>query len=195
MSKPTYHRPDSTMAIIKRKPEIAMTAENLQLAFYRSEKHRFELLVANVYLKGWLECDLVGVRHNGLVDEIEIKLSRPDFRADFGKKVSSSGMVVGKHELLAAGEGAINRFWFMTPASLLSESDIPAYAGLIEVTTRGSLCVVKEAPLLHRRKADDAFRVNCLRQQGWRVWDYMTGERTTREGERQTEESRVGEES
>lgn len=182
------------MAMIKRKPEIAMTASNLQLAFYQAEKHRFELLVANVYLKGWLECDLVGVRHSGLVDEVEIKLSKADFRADFAKQVTMApGLSAKKHELLAAGEGAINRFWFMTPISLLSESDIPAHAGLIEVSNRGSLRVVKDAPLLHRRKADDAFRVNCLRQQGWRVWDYLRGVRTSSEDERQSEERTVGE--
>lgn len=180
------------MAFIPRRPEIEMTASNLQQAFYRSEKHRYDLLVANVFIKGWLECDLIGVRLNGHVDEIEIKVSRSDFKADFAKVVPMQEGKPGaelvheghltfwqakKHDLLADGQSSVNRFWFMTPLGLLTESDIPEHAGLIEVTKTGSLRTTKQAPLLHKQKADDSFRYNCLRQQGWRVWDYMTGQR------------------
>ncbi|MEM0550382.1 MULTISPECIES: hypothetical protein [Aeromonas] len=180
------------MAMIKRKPEIDMTAKNLQIAFYQAHKDRFELLVANVVIKRWLECDLIGVRRNGQVEEVEIKLSRSDFKADFDKIVPMKAGQPGaqtiqeghltlaqakKHDLLASGLSPINFFWFMAPKGLLSADDIPAHAGLIEVTRTGSLQVTVVAPLLHKHKADDTFRVNCLRQQCWRVWDFVMGRR------------------
>ncbi|HDX8426105.1 hypothetical protein ACEUAI_20860 [Aeromonas veronii] len=180
------------MVFVRRKPQIEMNALNLQLAFYQSEHARYELLVANVHIKGWLECDLIGIRKNAQVDEVEIKLSRSDFKADFSKTVAMEKGQLGavevqeghltfwqgkKHDLLAAGLSPVNRFWFMAPLDLLSVDELPEHAGLIEVTKTGSLRITKLAPLLHKRKADDSFRYNCLRQQGWRVWDYMTGTR------------------
>lgn len=187
-----YTQIGNSMAFLTRKPRIEMTSANLQLAFFHAQKQKYDLLVANVYIKQWLECDLLGVRRSGYVDELEIKLSRDDFRADFSKTlpvleahekaVCCNGhdgnqltWKASKHDLLAGGYGPINRFWFLAPADLLQESDMPAHVGLIAVSPTGTLQTIKDAPLLHNRKADDSFRYHCLRQQGWRVWDYMAG--------------------
>jgi len=46
---------------------------------------RYEMLLPNVYVKNSCEMDLLGVRKSGFIDEIEIKMSKSDFNADFKK--------------------------------------------------------------------------------------------------------------
>lgn len=84
---------------------------------------------------------------SGYCQEVEIKLSRSDFKADFKKP---------KHEAIKQGKfkGVANRFYYAVPNGLIKENEIPDYAGLIYVSEFGSLNVIKKAPLLHRLKFD-----------------------------------------
>src|SRR5690606_6291621 len=98
----------------------------------------------------------------GYAREYEIKTSRSDFLAD--RRKSHLGRV--KHDELA--EGATcgpTRFWFVTPVGLLTEGDIPEWAGWIEIAGAEVLWKAKEivrrpAPQLHREKF--GFRVSML---------------------------------
>jgi hypothetical protein len=111
------------------------------------------------------ECDLISVNREGYLCEWEIKISRSDFKADFGK--------TRKHECLAAGQGRFTRqrrqregevvqyhfltcsyFSYACPAGLLQLTDIPVYAGLTWVYPDGRVTTLKQAPLLHVHKAD-----------------------------------------
>jgi hypothetical protein len=81
------------MVIIKRGARTPLDfdlldARDLQKAFYTRFKTSYEILVFNTHIQGWAECDLLGIKPSGYVEEIEIKLSRPDFKADFKKTLS-----------------------------------------------------------------------------------------------------------
>jgi len=164
------------MVIIKRGARTPLDfdlldARDLQKAFYTRFKTSYEILVFNTYIKGWAECDLLGIKPSGYVEEIEIKLSRPDFKADFKKNIIIDGVEYKKHDLLASKSASpVNYYWFMAPEGLLAEHEIPSYAGLIELTQWGRASIRKNAPLLHRTKANTEFKYMCVRQQCWRVW-------------------------
>ena len=114
------------------------------------ENHDY--LLNNVYIFEW-ESDLFGVSKSKYAVEVEVKISRSDFLADFKKK---------KHQMFKearqAGKGQSftnipNRFYFACPHGMIFKDEIPAYAGLIYCNT--SYCnfeVIKPAPLLHTTK-------------------------------------------
>lgn len=101
------------------------------------------------------EADLVLLMPSGMVTEIEVKISRADFKADFKKEA--------KHRLLQSS-GRIwgqcycaNSFYYAVPAGLIAKSEVPAYAGLIYIhpTALGfadRVEVIRTAPRLHGQK-------------------------------------------
>jgi len=122
----------------------------------------------------WWECDVFELTEAGYFREYEIKLSRSDFLADRRKRDSDrwyfedrDGQRVrvdvpgrSKHELLSSGDiDGPTRFWFVTPEGLLDKSDIPHFAGLIEVRKlekSGYVCEreVVKAPKIHNEKRE-----------------------------------------
>lgn len=128
----------------------------------------------NVFIFDW-ESDLFCVTKSGYSIEIEVKVSRSDFLADFKKP---------KHDLLIAAfekkkyvmhdkkvmdhysqpgcyfkysvtaEITPNRFFFAVPENLISELEVPSYAGLMYVDDHGRYTIIKNAPLLHKNKID-----------------------------------------
>ena len=113
-------------------PKRSVTTAEIEakiLHEFRWEK-RCMPVCPTIELFNFFEADVAAVTKTGFVHEIEIKVSRSDFLADF-KKSNSNGK---KHEILQAkGDKNPNYFWFATPKGLLKESDIPHYAGWIEV--------------------------------------------------------------
>lgn len=110
------------------------------------------------------EADLISVTKSGLIHEYEIKLTKSDYRADFGKE--------NKHSTLADNRwtNKPNYFWYVT-----YELDIepPDYAGWILVQDnehRGNgrwrsdtwngyeWAVMREAPRLHSKRISDRQR-------------------------------------
>jgi hypothetical protein len=67
------------------------------------------------------EADMIVLRPSGLCDEIEIKTTASDIRADLKKRVGHWG------------SRRIARVWFAVPASLADNADIPAAAGVLSV--------------------------------------------------------------
>jgi hypothetical protein len=120
-------------------------------------------LVPNVYFfKHDWETDLLVVQQSGYTYDIEIKVTKADFKADQKK--------IHKHQILKDGaytkyftrcgfeeqEQVIynrrpNRFYYAVPRDLISVEEVPAYAGLICVDDF-SATIVKEAPFIHKEK-------------------------------------------
>lgn len=162
---------------------------DLQKAFYSHTWQRYELVAPNLYLNGKSnEMDIFGARKSGYVDEIEIKLSLPDFKADF-KKYSTS-YTKGppyrridrlKHDLLREGLLDCNYFSFLMPEDLAERCEIPDYAGLYIykppfkthswAKRRAMVSEVKRAPLLHKRKITDKQKYNVVRKMAYRYWE------------------------
>lgn len=160
-----------------------------------------EYVLTNTYIFRW-ESDLFAISKGGLIHEVEVKMSRGDFKADFKK--------IQKHkelEMAAAGKKMFtvrhgqkfsyeftdyskrksrratqvkdftpdkrfenvqlehsiisfkkiftpNRFYYACPEGLIKKDEVPGYAGLYWITSRGELIKKKQAPILHRSKPD-----------------------------------------
>jgi len=138
--------------------------------------------ICNAFIFGW-ESDFFAISKSGYCVEVEIKISRADFKKDFTK--------TDKHYLLAnhkknaimektpwegytppgatepimrngASSGIYfkcpadrlpNKFYYACPQGLLAPEEIPSYAGLLYVTA-GDIQEIKPAPFLHKKKND-----------------------------------------
>lgn len=116
----------------------------------RFTNHKY--IINNAYVfPGW-ESDFLSVSEAGYVYEMEIKVSKSDFKDDFNK--------TEKHILLESKDSdpdknktRPNKFFYAVPKGLLQTHLIPAYAGLIEISHRDeSAVVIKEAPFIHQEK-------------------------------------------
>ena len=109
-----------------------------------------DIIVPRVHFFAW-ESDILiingkyrRVANRGKLEEIEIKLSIEDLKADFKNKIT-------KHKALKAGSTALHKFWFALPIDIVEEAKqyIPDYAGIISVGVRHrDVIIVKEAPSL-----------------------------------------------
>jgi hypothetical protein len=122
-------------------------SEHVQKYLY---EHSNIYQACNYNKTGYQEADILAVTKALLVTEIEIKVSRSDFIADFKKSykhIILSGRINTQFSKIP------NRFYYACPSCLIYEQDIPEYAGLIWVSDNGSVEVKKKAPLLHKEKA------------------------------------------
>lgn len=118
----------------------------------------------------WYECDVYTVTKAGYGVEHEVKLTVADFRADCRKQQSEwngkfgaeyGTETVRKHERLASADPlGPSRFWYVLPHGLIDVAVLPEWAGLKVFDARAGrvrrLRIVKDAPKLHRKKADAA---------------------------------------
>lgn len=101
------------------------------------------------------ESDFFCVSKSGYVTEVEIKISRSDFKNDF-KKVFCNGM--NKHEYLKSkGTYKPNKFYFAVPEGMIKKEEVPEYAGLIYINSEKTKygvfyrhTIVKDAKFLHK---------------------------------------------
>lgn len=108
---------------------------------------------------GLQECDVISVSKSDYIYEYEIKTSRADFKKDFIKEKhthmineSSTKVVRGKKLYLLP-----NYFTFVVPFGLVSEEEVPEYAGLMYMNDDSSFVIVKKPKLLHKEKASEEF--------------------------------------
>ncbi len=142
---------------------------------------RFVAVIPNFYLGEW-ECDIFTLNKTGFTAEYEIKLTKADYLKDFekltlaGKRLQRQRKKLKsrhpdwelpeldpehrKHFQIENGHRT-NYFWFVVPAELAQQIEIPKYAGLITFTTdndRNEIVYTfkkeKKAPLLHKNKID-----------------------------------------
>ncbi len=142
-------------------------------SMFHNHDHKFE----NVYIYDW-ECDHFSVTGSGYAYEIEVKVSKSDFKADFQKpKHHFFKHIKNGYSIVNKGRGSFwikdeliehsniepkqisfkncpNVFYFACPVGLIEAHEIPKYAGLIYVMDNGEARVVKKAPYIHKDKVD-----------------------------------------
>lgn len=159
---------------------MSAITETLQTEFYRCWSQRYEIIAPNIFCRTH-EMDLVAIRRSRYLDEIEIKASKSDFKADFKKTISGGKWPhiyeKSKHEALAAGELPCNYFSFLMPEALAESCEIPDYCGLyiyIE-KEKGPIYIreIKKAPLLHKNKTGDTFKADIGEKMIFRYWAMM----------------------
>lgn len=153
-----------------------MTAKDIQKALANYYVNGVRYLVPNVYFFGhhYCETDLLVVKEsNGWIYDIEIKVSRADFKADFKKtdkhRILQQGNIsrtttrsvqhgpglFGREEMETIHEAKRpNRFYFAVPEGLIKPDELPPYAGLLYVNDIGVVNKVKEAPVLHKERLE-----------------------------------------
>jgi hypothetical protein len=125
------------------------------------------------------ECDFFSVTKAGYMYEVEIKISKSDYQADFikfkhklfeGRKQSEvikeakykwskrwkKQVRMSPEKKFNPAETTMpNRFFFACPEGLIDVNEVPEYAGLIYVDKNTQVArIVKQAPLLHNKKED-----------------------------------------
>ena len=136
--------------------------------------HDHHFLNRYIFEKDW-ECDFFSVTNSGYMYEVEVKISKSDYQADFIKfkhklfEGRNDKEVIKeakyryskrwKKNVRRAPEKKVdpqkvkmpNRFFFACPEGLIDVKDIPEYAGLIYVNDNGAT-IIKQAPFIHKRK-------------------------------------------
>ena len=148
---------------MKEKEEIKWTEDTIQkvLRYGFLSPNSIKYVMENLTVYKW-ESDTLLVTKSGYAYEIEIKISRADFKNDFKHKEK-------KHLFLErkAGDlGAVlddryrpNYFYYAVPEGLISPDEVPDYAGLIYIHPLSSwphfrVDNVKVATQLHKTKFD-----------------------------------------
>ena len=130
--------------------------QQLRYSFLSPNSVKYFTENLNVY--DW-ESDVLKITKSGYAYEFEIKISRPDFKNDFKHKKK-------KHLLLELKENKAkmpNYFYYVVPEGLVTEDEVPEYAGLIYVhatiigngKTYYQFQEIKAAPRLHGNKIDE----------------------------------------
>lgn len=115
----------------------------------------------NAFIKRF-ESDFITITKAGYMHEIEIKVDRSDFKADFAKVLRRYNHKIkdyeesDKHEMIKSGLYGLKTFSFATPVGLLHPAAIPDYCGFYEVMESGFVNTVKKPPVLDNpRKMDE----------------------------------------
>lgn len=161
-----------------------MNEKQIQNSLYQQILRKAKLACPNYTAANWWEADLWAVTNSGYSTEYEIKCSRRDFKIDqlktgdrweLARAKRAGRTLLTKHERLAAGDQAgPNRFYFVCPAGLLKEEEIPPWAGWIEMTdNRGWIRprIVRQAPQRHRVKVDQKVIDHCRSVFYYRYWN------------------------
>lgn len=140
-----------------------MDSKFIQSAVQKWLYDRSNIYQACNYAKsGYYEADVLAVTAARIVTEIEVKISVSDFKADFKKKHKHYRM---QNHSENVNWRTPNRFYYACPKGMLNVSScIPTYAGLIWVDEHGLVEMVKQAPMLHKTKADDKLIIGMLNQ-------------------------------
>lgn len=160
---------------------------NMFKTLYRDKFNACKVIMPNVYVGNWNECDALLVLKSGYVHEMEMKVSVSDFRADFKKSnrykkgTTQYGYTTAidclKHDLLANGEGFPNRFSFLVPEGMIGVDDVPDYAGLYYFRRyrgdTGRIFEQKSPKLMHRNKISDDLLLHLTKKFVYRYVDYM----------------------
>ena len=129
-------------------------------------------IVPNCSIYGW-EPDLISITKKGFVSEYEIKVTRADFRNDFKRKLN-------KHHLLKKRFGGKystipNYFYYVVPLNLITEAEVPEYAGLIYLENNCvNQWIIKKAPRLHSHPIKQYLIDYINRGLGFRYWRSRT---------------------
>lgn len=129
---------------------------------YFAGDYKYCLKNSFVFRYDW-ESDYFCVNKEGYSFEIEVKISKRDFKLDFKKEKHQLFLDNSKKRLVP------NRFYYAVPVGLITEEDLPPYAGLIYVN-EGHAYIQKRAPFINKIKHDfrkilcDKFYYNWMTQ-------------------------------
>lgn len=115
----------------------------------KSFKANPKYLTNNLYVFGW-ESDYLAMTKAGFWSEVEVKISRSDFLADFKK--------TKKHDILSGRENGLrpNYFAYCVPTGLIAVEEVPKYAGLYYISPNSTyITCAKATPQLHYDKIAD----------------------------------------
>ena len=160
---------------------------NMFKTLYREKFTACKVIMPNVYVGNWNECDALLVLKSGYVHEMEMTVSVSDFRADFKKSnrykkgTTQYGYTTAidclKHDLLANGEGFPNRFSFLVPEDMIGVDDVPDYAGLYYFRRykgdTGRIFEQKAPKLMHKNKISDDLLLHLTKKFVYRYVDSM----------------------
>ena len=92
-----------------------------------------EVVLTNFFHSDW-EADILSINNAGFSHEIEIKLSKSDFKNDFKKKYTNqkTGEKFLKHDKIGCGDYICNAFSFLLPMGMIDYQSIPDHCGIIE---------------------------------------------------------------
>lgn len=146
------------MATIGRKKDkFKFTEEFIQKALSRwyFSPNSVKYDIDGLYVFNDWESDKILETKSGYIYEFEIKVSRADFKNDFKHKKEKYDkfnlILEGKEDVLTP-----NYFSYACPENLISEEEIPSYAGLVYVTEGGTIKYIKSPTPLHKKKIQDA---------------------------------------
>lgn len=148
---------------------MSMTEADMQHALWLHLRDSGHGLVApNFTPPHWWECDVFSLTEMGYAMEHEIKTCRGDFQRDRLKG--------DKHARLARGDArGPAAFYFACPPGVLSREDLPAWAGLREITLQGRVITLRRAPILHRQKMGPEALLRLARTFCGRFWQLREG--------------------
>ncbi|WP_312286194.1 hypothetical protein [Chryseobacterium gleum] len=92
-----------------------------------------EIVLTNYFQADW-EADILIIDAEGGSHEIEIKLSKSDFKNDFKKSYlnKDTGEKFLKHDKISCGDYMCNSFSFLIPMGMVDAELIPEHCGIIE---------------------------------------------------------------
>lgn len=92
-----------------------------------------DLVLTNHFHSDW-EADILIINSAGCSHEIEIKLSKADFKNDFKKQYQHHNTKENflKHDKISCGDYPCNRFSFLLPQGMIEPDSIPLHCGIIE---------------------------------------------------------------
>lgn len=180
--------------MVRRKPTPVTkhTTGHMFRTLMWDKRNGCQVIMPNVFVDNWNECDALLVLKSGYTHEVELKLSRSDFKADFKKTnwwhkepdtrpwAQDGGMKhveENKHVLLERGQGFPNRFSFLVPEGLIEPDEVPAYAGLMYFSRNegeyGRIRIERQPKLMHKEKISSNRLARLTKKFVWRYNDRM----------------------
>lgn len=142
--------------------------DKLRLYFLSPSAKKYE--IANLFVFGW-ESDYLAITKSLVSYEIEIKISKADFKNEAKHKVDKYLLLEGGKEKLGRYSGGVpNYFYYAVPDGLITEEEIPEFAGLIYVNPWG-VTIVKAAKKLTEEKFD-AEKYNLTDKFYYNMWTW-----------------------
>jgi hypothetical protein len=130
--------------------------------WYMFSNYKYQLFNVFVFNN---ESDFLAVSRSNYTIEVEIKTSRADFKNDFKKTTGFRNYGKNKHEHLQSDNTyKPNKFCFAVPEGMITQDEVPKYAGLIYIAKTKDPYYVKYPKFLHKHNLlqDNKFLVQIL---------------------------------
>ena len=150
-----------------KKKNIEYTEQYIQKIlekYFMTSSKKYEIENLFVYL--W-ESDYLLFTKSGYAYECEIKISRGDFKND--KKKSEKHLILEEDN---SDKNRPNYFMYVVPDGLITEDEVPEYAGLMYIIDYFPYCkIVKQPKKLHNEKYD-VNKLNLVDKFYYNMWNY-----------------------